>query len=87
MHVLGMHVLQLATACHEPHLPHPMRAGPPAASKTMFCDPATALCFNLTTSLRSFAAASAACSAMSGQLVQYRNADKQLLVEMVRACC
>jgi hypothetical protein len=55
------------------------------------------MCFNLTTQLRSFAAASAACRTMSGQLVQYNSAAKQLLVEMVRimrgswewghACC
>lgn len=42
------------------------------------------MCFNMTSNLRSFDAAKAACEAMTGQLVMYTTAAKQLMVEQVR---
>jgi hypothetical protein len=58
-------------------------AGAPAATRNIFCDPSTDTCFNLTTTVRSFDDATSACAAMTGQLVTYTSAAKQLMVEQV----
>jgi hypothetical protein len=41
------------------------------------------LCFNMSTTFMSFGNAQAACRAMTGELVQYTSAGKQLMVEQV----
>jgi hypothetical protein len=57
--------------------------GAPAATRNIFCEPVSGLCFNLTTTVRSFDDASAACAAMTGRLVTHTTAAKQLMVEQV----
>ncbi len=64
---------------------HDSAAGAPAPTRNIFCDPVADTCFNLTVSVKSFDAASAACAAMTGRLVTYTSAAKQLMVEQVRA--
>ena len=65
-----------------------LSAGKPAATRNLFCAPGASggvdTCFNLNTSSRSYDAAKAACEAMTGNLVYYSSAAKQLMVEMVR---
>jgi hypothetical protein len=60
-------------------------AGAPAPTRNIFCDPTADMCFNLTVSVKSFDVASAACAAMTGRLVTYTSAAKQLMVEQVGA--
>jgi hypothetical protein len=62
----------------------PCHAGVPAPNRNFFCDPASSLCFNVSTAFLSFDQASAACEAMTGLLVQHTTAAKQLMVEQVR---
>ena len=65
------------------YLPCPPPTGAPAATRNIFCDPATDTCFNLTTTVKSFDDAATACAAMTGRLVTYQSAAKQLMVEQV----
>jgi hypothetical protein len=61
-----------------------LAAGAPAPTRNIFCEPNEGLCFNLTATVKSFDDASAACTAMTGRLVTYTTAAKQLMVEQVR---
>jgi hypothetical protein len=60
-----------------------LAAGAPAPTRNIFCEPNEGLCFNLTATVKSFDDASAACTAMTGRLVTYTTAAKQLMVEQV----
>jgi hypothetical protein len=60
-----------------------LHAGAPPNGRNLFCDPSTNMCFNMSTTFKTYTAAEADCQAMTGQLVMYTSAAKQLMVEQV----